>query len=182
MGKTRRLTRDEVLTFINILASAGSETTTRLISWSGKVLAEHPDQRRQLVADPSLIPNAIEEILRYEPPAPHIARYVTRDVEHHGRTVPAGSAIVFLVGAANRDERRYPDGERFDIHRKVAQHLSFGYGIHFCLGAALARLEGRVALEEVLKRFPEWDVDWPNAKLASTSTVRGWETLPVFTC
>jgi len=179
-GTTRRLTREEVLTFTNILASAGSETTTRLIGWAGKVLAEHPDQRRQLVEDRSLIPNAIEEILRYEPPAPHVARYVTRDVEHYGRTVPAGSTIMFLLGSANRDERRYPAGDRFDIHRKVGQHLSFGYGIHFCLGAALARLEGRVALEEVLKRFPEWDVDWPNAKLASTSTVRGWETLPVF--
>jgi cytochrome P450 len=180
-GATRRLTRDEVLTFINILASAGSETTTRLIGWAGKLLAEHPDQRRELVEDRSLIPNAIEEILRYEPPAPHVARYVTRDVEHHGRTVPGGSAIMLLVGSANRDERRHPDAERFDIHRKIGQHLSFGYGIHFCLGAALARLEGRVALEEVLKRFPAWDVDWPNARLASTSTVRGWETLPVFT-
>jgi cytochrome P450 len=180
-GTTRRLTRGEVLTFTNILASAGSETTTRLIGWAGKVLAEHPDQRRQLVEDPSLIPNAIEELLRYEPPAPHIARYVTRDAEHHGRRVPEGSAIMFLVGAANRDDRRYTDPERFDIHRKIVHHLSFGHGVHFCLGAALARLEGRVALEEILKRFPEWEVDLASAKLASTSTVRGWETLPTFT-
>ena len=180
-GTTRRLGREEVLTFVNILASAGAETTVRLIGWSGKVLADHPDQRRELVQDPSLIPNAIEELLRFEPPAPHVARYVTRDVEHHGRTVPEGSAIMFLIGAANRDERHHADGERFDIHRKVGHHLSFGHGIHFCLGAALARLEGRVALEEVLKRFPEWELDLPNAKLASTSTVRGWETLPVFT-
>jgi cytochrome P450 len=178
-GTTRRLTREEVLTFVNILASAGAETTVRLIGWSGKVLADHPEQRRELVEDPSLIPNAIEELLRFEPPAPHVARYVTRDVEHHGRTVPAGSAIMFLIGAANRDERRHADGERFDIHRRVGHHLSFGHGIHFCLGAALARLEGRVALEEVLKRFPEWEVDLAGAKLASTSTVRGWETLPV---
>jgi cytochrome P450 len=180
-GATRRLSTQEVVTFTNILASAGSETTTRLISWSGKVLADHPDQRRELARDFSLIPNAIEEVLRYEPPAPHIARYVTRDVEHYGQKVPAGSPMMLLVGAANRDERRFPDGERFDIHRKIGQHLSFGYGIHFCLGAALARLEGRIALEEVLKRFPEWDVDFANAKLASTSTVRGWERLPVFT-
>ena len=149
-GTTRRLTRDEVLMYVNVVAGAGSETTTRLIGWTGKVLADHPDQRRELVADRSLIPNAIEELLRYEPPAPHVARYVARDVEHHGRTVPAGSAMIFLVGAANRDDRRYPDGERFDIHREVGQHLTFGYGIHFCLGAALARLEGRVALDEVL--------------------------------
>lgn len=179
-GTTRRLTREEVLTFVNILASAGAETTVRLIGWSGKLLAEHPEQRRALVEDPSLIPNAIEEILRFEPPAPHVARCVTRDVAHHGCTVPKDSAIMFLIGAANRDERRHPDGERFDIHRKVGHHLSFGHGIHFCLGAALARLEGRVALEEVLKRFPTWELDLPGAKLASTSTVRGWETLPVF--
>src|SRR5262249_8096469 len=154
-----------------VLASAGSETTTRLIGWAGKVLADHPEQRRQLVAEPARIPDAIEELLRYEPPAPHVARCVARDVEHYGRTVPAGSPIMFLIGAANRDERRFRDAERFDIARKPVGHLSFGHGIHFCLGAALARLEARVALEEVLKRFPEWDVDRAGAKLASTSTV-----------
>ena len=180
-GTVRRLTRQEILTYVNVVAGAGNETTGRLIGWSGKVLADHPDQRRELVEDRSLIPNAIEELLRYESPAPHVARYVTRDVEVYGRTVPAGSAMMFLIGSANRDDRRFPDGDRFDIHRKVDQHLTFGYGGHFCLGAALARLEGRVALEEILKRFPEWEVDCDNARLASTSTVRGWETLPVFT-
>jgi len=180
-GTTRRLTRDEVLTYTFVVAGAGNETTTRLIGWAGKVLAEHPDQRRELVEDPSLIPNAIEELLRYEPPARHVGRYVARDAEFGGRTVPAGSAMLFLVGAANRDDRRYPDGDRFDIRRNVGQHLTFGYGVHFCLGAALARLEGRIALDEVLKRFPEWEVDYDAAKLAPTSTVRGWETLPVFT-
>jgi cytochrome P450 len=178
-GTTRRLTRAEILTYVTVVAGAGNETTTRLIGWAGKVLAEHPDQRRELVEDPSLIPNAIEELLRYESPAPHVGRYVARDVEHHGQVVPAGSAILFLVGSANRDDRRYPEGDRFDIHRKVGQHLAFGYGAHYCLGAALARLEGRIALEAVLERFPEWDVDWGGAHLASTSTVRGWETLPV---
>jgi cytochrome P450 len=146
-----------------------------------KVLADHPDQRRQLVEDHSLIPNAIEEILRYEPPAPHVGRYVARDVEVHGKTVPEGNVMLFLIGSANRDDRRHQGGDRFDIHRQNTEHLTFSYGTHFCLGAALARLEGRVALEEVLKRFPEWEVDRANAKLASTSTVRGWETLPVFT-
>ena len=180
-GTTRRLTRDEVLIYVTVIAGAGNETTTRLIGWAGKVLAEHPDQRRELVADAALIPNAIEELLRFEPPAPHVARYVARDVEHYGKNVPAGNVILLLVGAANRDDRRYPDGERFDIHRTVGPHLTFGFGIHFCLGAALARLEGRVALEEVLKRFPEWNVDDDGAKLSPTSTVRGWETLPVFT-
>ena len=141
-GTTRRLTREEVLTYVNVVAGAGNETTTRLIGWTGKVLADHPDQRRELVEDRSLIPNAIEELLRYEPPAPHVARYVARDVEHYGQTVPEGSVMMFLVGAANRDDRRFPDGDRFDIHREVGQHLTFGYGIHFCLGAALGPPRG----------------------------------------
>jgi cytochrome P450 len=178
-GATRQLTREEILTFVNIIAGAGNETTAKLIGWTGKVLADHPDQRRELVQDPSLIPNAIEEILRYEPPAPHVGRYVVNDTDFHGQTVPAGSALLCLVGSANRDERRFTDPNTFDIHRNPGGHLTFSYGIHFCLGAALARLEGRVALEEVLKRFPEWTVDESSAQLASTSTVRGWEALPV---
>jgi cytochrome P450 len=178
-GTTRRLTRDEVLTYVNVIAGAGNETTTRLIGWTGKVLAEHPDQRDELVADRSLIPNAVEELLRFEPPAPHVARYQTRDVEHYGQTVPAGSVMLFLIGSAYRDDRRFPDGDRFDVHREVGQHLTFGYGVHFCLGAALARLEGRIALDELLRRFPEWDVDLEHARLSPTSTVRGWETLPI---
>jgi cytochrome P450 len=180
-GTVRRLTRDEILIYVTVIAGAGNETTTRLIGWTGKVLAEHPDQRRELVNDRSLIPNAIEELLRYEPPAPHVGRYVARDVELYGRTVPEGNVMLFLVGSANRDDRRYPEPDRFDIHRTIGQHLTFGYGVHFCLGAALARLEGRVALDEVLQRFPEWEVDWDGARLAPTSTVRGWETLPVRT-
>ncbi|WP_371685589.1 cytochrome P450 [Mycobacterium sp. MFM001] len=178
-GTTRRLTRDELLIYVNVVAGAGNETTTRLIGWTGKVLAEHPDQRRQLVDDMSLIPRAIEELLRFEPPAPHVARYVTRDVEYYGQTVPAGSVMMMLIGAANRDHRQFPpDGDVFDIHRELRQHLSFSVGTHYCLGSALARLEGRIALEEVLKRFPEWDVDLSVAKLSPTSTVRGWESMP----
>jgi cytochrome P450 len=180
-GTTRRLTRAEVLTYVNVVAGAGNETTTRLIGWTGKVLADHADQRRELVADRALIPNAIEELLRFEPPAPHVARYVARQVEHHGHVVPEGSVMMLLIGAANRDDRRFPNGDDFDIHREVGQHLTFGYGIHYCLGAALARLEGRVALDEVLTRFPEWEVDEDKAQLSPTSTVRGWETLPVTT-
>jgi cytochrome P450 len=180
-GTVRRLTRDEVLLYINLIAGAGNETTNRLIGWTGKVLAENPDQRRELAQDRSLIPNAIEELLRYEAPSPVQARYVARDIEHHGHTVPEGSVMVLLNGSANRDDRHFEDGDRFDIHRKLDHHLSFGYGLHFCLGAALARLEGRIALDEVLQRFPEWVVDWDNAQMARTSTVRGWEKLPVFT-
>src|SRR6516165_580239 len=178
-GTVRRLRRDELLTYISVVSGAGNETTTRLIGWAGKVLAEHPDQRRELVADRSLIPNAIDELLRYESPAPHIGRYAPQEVELYDRTVPAGAAILLLGGAGNRDERHFDQPDRFDIHRKVGQHLTFGYGIHYCLGAALARLEGRIALDEVLSRFTEWEVDWDGAKLAPTSTVRGWETLPV---
>jgi cytochrome P450 len=180
-GVRRRLTRDELLGYVNLVAAAGNETTTRLIGWTGKVLAEHPDQRRDLVEDRSLVPNAIEELLRYEPPSPVQARYVMTDVEYYGRNVPEGSVMMFLNAAANRDERKFPDGESFDVRRKIDHHLSFGYGIHFCLGAALARLEGRVALDEVLQRFPTWEVDWDNAVQARTSTVRGWESLPVVT-
>jgi cytochrome P450 len=180
-GTLRRLTRDEILTYVTVVAGAGNETTTRLIGWTGKVLAEYPDQRRELVQDRSLVANAIEELLRYEPPAPHVGRYVRRAVEHHGQTVPEGSVMLFLIGSANRDDRRYREPDRFDIHREIGQHLTFGYGVHFCLGAALARLEGRVALDEVLERFPTWEIDWDSAELAPTSTVRGWETLPVFT-
>jgi cytochrome P450 len=178
-GTRRRLTRDEILVYLAVVSGAGNETTSRLIGWAGKVLADHPDQRRELAADPSLIPAAIEELLRYEPPGTHIARYVARDVEWYGQRVPEGSAILLLVASANRDDRRYPDGDRFDIHREFSLSLTFGRGIHYCLGAALARLEGRIALEEILRRFPEWDVDTAAARLAPTSTVRGWESLPV---
>jgi cytochrome P450 len=180
-GTRRRLTRPEVLNFVNLLAAAGNETTTRLIGWTGKVLADHPDQRRELVERRDLVPDAIEEILRYEAPSPVQARYVAKDVEHHGQVVPAGGAILLLNGSGDRDDRKFPDGDRFDIHRRIDHHLAFGYGIHFCLGAALARLEGRVALDEVLTRFPSWEVDWDHAVQARTSTVRGWQRLPVVT-
>jgi len=178
-GTTRRLTRNEILVYLNVVAGAGNETTTRLIGWAGKVLAEHPDQRRELVDNPALIPQAIEELLRFEPPAPHMARYVTRDVSLYDQTVPEGSVMLMLVGAACRDERQFgPDASEFNIHRTARPHLTFSVGAHFCLGSALARLEGRVALEEILRRFPEWDLDLPSSKLSPTSTVRGWETLP----
>ncbi len=180
-GTRRHLTRAELLTYLEVVAGAGNETTTRLIGWAGKVLGDHPDQRARLVADPAGIPNAIEELLRYEPPGPHVGRSIARqDVVVHGQKVPAGGIMLFLVGSANRDDRRYPNGDRFDIGREVGRHLTFGNGIHLCLGAPLARLEGRVALEEVLKRFPAWEVDLDSARLSPTSTVRGWESLPAF--
>jgi cytochrome P450 len=170
-----------VLIYVSVLSGAGNETTNRLIGWMGKVLADHPEQRRALVEHRSLVPGAIEELLRFESPTPHVARYVRCDVDLYGETVPAGSAMICLTGSANRDARRYADADRFDIRRDAGQHLTFGYGIHYCLGAALARLEGRIALDEVLSRFPWWQVDWENARRAPTSTVRGWDELPVFT-
>jgi cytochrome P450 len=177
-GTVRTLSRDEVLTYTQVIAGAGNETTGRLIGWLGKLLGDHPDQRRALVEDRSLIPNAVEETLRFQPTGLHLARYVARDIELHGTTVPAGSAILLLVGSANRDERRYTDPDRYDI-RRSGPHMTFGYGFHFCLGASLARLEGRVALDEVLNRFPDWEVDDEHIELAPTSTVRGWQSMPV---
>jgi cytochrome P450 len=178
-GTVRNLTREEILTFVTLLSGAGNDTTAKLIGWTGKLLSDHPDQRRDLVEDFSLIPGAVEELLRYQPPGMQNARYVTEDVEFSGGTVPADNIVVTIMASANRDERRFSDGERFDVHRKPTGILTFAFGIHFCLGAALARLEGRVAMEEVLKRFPEWTADDDRAVLRPTSTTRGYESLPV---
>ena len=179
-GVTRRLTREEVLGYVNLLSGAGNETTTKLIGHAMRTLAEYPDQRRLLVANPDLIPNAVEETLRFEAPSPIQARYVAEDVDYHGRTVPQGSAIVLIDAAANHDERKWgPTAEEYDITRKIDHHLSFGYGLHFCLGAALARLEGRVALDEITKRYPDWSIDYDSSERSHTSTVRGWDKLTV---
>jgi cytochrome P450 len=178
-GKMRRLTTEELLILLAVIAGAGVETTGRLFGWMGKVLGEHPDQVQQLVEDRSLVPNAIEELLRYEPPGPHVARYVAaEDVEFQGQTVPAGSALLIMLASANRDERHFENADRFDINRRPGGHLTFGRGAHFCLGAPLARLEGRIALEEVLNRFPKWEIDIDNARRSRTSTVRGWDSMP----
>jgi cytochrome P450 len=177
-GTVRHLTRTEVLMYTGMVAGAGNETTTRLIGFAGQLLADHPDQRRELAQDFSLIPRAIEEVLRYEAPSPVQARSVAHDVECRGQTIPEGSIMLLLNGSANRDERHFPDADRFDIHRNGA-HLSFGQGLHFCLGSALARMQARVVLEEVLKRWPDWEVDYAAAEKAHTASVRGWAKLPV---
>lgn len=178
-GSARRLEDVELLSFIGLLSGAGNETVARLLGWAGATLARFPAERAKLVANPALIPNGVEELLRFEAPSPVQGRWVTRDVELHGQTVPAGSKILLLTGSAGRDEREYSDPDRFDVGRKIDRHLTFGYGIHFCLGAALARMEGRIALEETFRRFPQWNVDWERAAMVHTSTVRGWEKLPI---
>lgn len=179
-GDVRKLTRTEVLTYTSMVAGAGNETTVRLIGFACQLLADHPDQRRELVADPALIPGAIEEVLRFEAPSPVQARYVAHDTECYGQPIAEGSIMLLLNGSANRDESRFPDGERFDIHRHGG-HLSFGQGLHFCLGSSLARMQARVVLEELLKRWPEWDIDYVGASKAHTASVRGWSKLPIVT-
>jgi cytochrome P450 len=179
-GEVRRLSEPELMDFGTVLFVAGTETVARHLSWVAKVLDEHPEQRAELAKDFSLIPNAIEELLRFEPPSPVNARWTTADVTLHGVTMPKDSKVVLLTGSAGRDERKYPEPDVFDIRRKVDLHLTFGYGIHFCLGAALARMEGRIGLEETLKRWPEWKVDHDNAVPLYTSTVRGYLNLPIF--
>ena len=178
-GTTRRLGFDDVMAFFTLLQLAGSETTARLLGWGAVLLARHPDQRAKLVATPELVPNAVEELLRYEAPSPIQARFVTRDVEWHGQTVPKYSKLAMLTGSAGRDEREFVDADRFDVERTFDRHVTFGYGIHFCLGANLARLEGRIVLEETLARFPHWDVDEAAVEMVRTSTVRGPVHVPV---
>jgi len=178
-GVVRRMTEQETIEFTMLLFIAGTETVGRFLGWAAAVLAEHPDQRKELAADSTLLPKAVEELLRYEAPSGIQGRWTMRDVELHDTVIPRDSKVALLTAAAGRDERAFPDPDRFDIHRTAGPHVSFGYGIHFCLGAALARLEGRVALEETLKRFPEWDVDHDRAERLHTSTVRGYSKVPI---
>ena len=178
-GTKRPLEDTEIFSFLFLIASAGTETVGRLLGWVATLLDQHPDQRRLLVDDPRLIENAIEECLRYEAPSPVNGRRVTRDVSFHGQTVPRGASLLLLNGSANRDERHFPDADRFDVQRRIDRHLSFGYGAHFCIGAALARLEGQIALREFLKRHPTWEVDYDRAEMVHTTTVRGYAKVPV---
>jgi cytochrome P450 len=170
------LTRRECVEFAVLLATAGTETVGRLLGWATVLLDQHPNQRALLAADPSLVPGAVEELLRFEGPSPVQGRWTKQDATLHGTTIPAGSKVLLLTSSAGRDERRYgPDADRFDVRRQVDHHVSFGYGVHFCLGAALARLESRVALTAMLAHHPTWEVDHERSVRAHTSTVRGWE-------
>ena len=178
-GSTRRLENVELLAFIGLLSGAGNETVARFLGWASTLLARHPEQRAMLAKDPTMIPVAVEEILRYEAPSPVQGRRTVREVELHGVVIPKGGKVLMLTGSAGRDEREYPDADRFDVTRVIDRHVSLGYGTHFCLGASLARMEARIALEETLTRFPEWDVDWDDTEWVHTSTVRGYHRVPI---
>lgn len=178
-GSERTLSDAELHTFYGLISAAGNETVARFLGWAATTLARWPDERARLAADPGLVPNAVEELLRYEAPSPIQARWVTRDVELHGHVVPAASKMALLTGSAGRDEREHDEPDRFDVTRRIERHVSFGHGIHFCLGAALARMEGRVAIEETLARFPTWEVDEDGLEMVHTSTVRGYAKVPI---
>ena len=178
----RPLTDMEAVSYIGLLSGAGNETTARFTGWAGATLAQYPEQRAKLVERPDLIPNAVEEILRFEPPSMALARVATKDVTWYGEVLPAGSVVVLVTAATGRDQRQFPDPDPdvLDVERQIDRHLSFGCGAHVCLGAALARMEARIVLEEMLTRFPEWDVDWAGTDIVHTgSSVRGYSKLPI---
>lgn len=173
-----RLSDDDLLGFCFLLLVAGNDTTTSLISNGAELLARHPDQRAELAIDPSLIPAAVEEMLRIESPTQALSRTAMRDVDLHGTTIPAGSRVMLLWGSANLDDREFDGPDVFDIHRQPARHLGFGHGIHVCLGAALARLETRVAFEELLARMPEYRLSGEPERYVS-NWARAWRFLPL---
>ena len=178
-GVTRPLSEVEIVGVTMLLTGGGYETMARYTGWVGATLAQFPDERQKLIDRPDLIPNAVDEILRYQPPSHANARVSTQDVTWYGREIPEGSVFLLIPGAAGRDQRQYPDPDRFDVERQFERHLAFGFGIHYCIGAALARLEGRIILEEVTKRVPNWAIDWDNAEfIHAGSKVRGYSSLP----
>lgn len=174
-----RLTHDEVVGFCSILLLAGTETTTNALGGALQLLNERRELRDQLVADPSGLPAVIEECLRLESPVQGLSRVATRDTEVLGQKIRAGERIHMLFAAANRDEQIFPDPDRFDASRAPNPHFSFGLGIHFCLGASLARMELRVALEALLTRFPEHELQPERWKRQASDTNRGFVRLPV---
>lgn len=172
------LSVDEILGFCYLLLIGGNDTTTNLIGNGMELLARHPDQLADLVADRSLLPKAIEEMLRREPPTQISARQTTRDVVLHDEVLPADTRVLLVWGAANLDEREFDEPEAFDIHRTAERHLSLGHGAHFCMGAALARLEARIAFDELLTCMPEFDVVEPPERIRSV-WAWGFEALEV---
>jgi cytochrome P450 len=177
-GGTTKLTDGEISGFCALLGAAGNETTTKLLANAIVLFARHPDQYAKLASETMRIPNAVEEVLRYTSPAQYQGRTTTRPAEWYGTTIPKGARVLLLTGSANRDERQFPDPDRFDTERDVAVHLALGYGIHFCLGASLARLESRVALEEFTRRFPRYEVDEQHCSRVHMSNVHGFDSVP----
>lgn len=175
----QKLTDDELLGFCLLLLIAGHETTTNLLGNAAVVLAKDPRSRRRLVADPKLIGHAVEELLRFDSPVQGLARVLTEDRTLHGTAMSEGDSVLLLFGSANRDERVFPHPDAFDIDRKPEHQLAFGRGIHFCLGAALARMETRIALHAMLSRVPDWTVDHDAAVRLRSGPIRGYLSLPI---
>jgi len=180
-GRTRRLSDEECGAFTTLLAAAGAETTAKLLGHAIYLLGKHPEQREALWRDPSRMPGAIEEFLRYEPPSQFQGRLAMRDMEWHGVTIPEGARVALVTGAACRDEREFPDPERFDIQRSPERAIYFGHGHHVCIGKSLARLETRIALEEVAARFPNYEVDESGITRTYQAHVKGYVNLPIIT-
>jgi cytochrome P450 len=174
-----RLSDREIIGFLFLMIIAGNETTTKLLGNAAYWLWRNPEQRAQVRADPTLIPRWIEETLRYDNSTQALARLVTEDHELHGEKLLAGDKVVLLVGSANRDERAWDQPDRFDLQRNTTASLAFGQGTHFCLGAALARLEGRVAMEEFHARYPGYELDPAGATRIHSVNVRGFARLPM---
>ena len=180
-GEARRLDDVEIAGFATMLGGAGAETVTKLVGNAVVVFADNPDQWQKLKDDRDKIPAAFEELLRYEGPSQYQIRTTTRDVTLHGTTIPAGDPVLLINGSASRDERFFPDPDRFDIdrERKVGYNLNFGYGIHSCLGAALARMEGRIALEKLIDLIPNYEIDRSGLQRVHMTNVCGWANVPV---
>jgi len=176
----RRLNEQELLGFCVLFVIAGHETTTKMVANAVELLSRHPDQQALLRAEPDRIATALEEVMRFHNSTQYMHRTLTRDVKIHGQAMAAGDSVLLLIGAANHDEREFgPTAEVFDIRRTPDRHLAFGYGAHFCLGAALARLEGRVALEQIHARIGDYAVDHAAKVRFHSSNVTGWSSLPI---
>ena len=175
----QRLTDTELLRFAFLLLIAGYETTTKLIGTAAYWLWRHPDQRRAVAGDPTLLASTVEEVLRFDGPTPFMARTLTEDVTVRGVTMSAGDQVLLLFASANRDAAVFTDPDRFDVTRNPVGHLAFGYGIHFCLGAAIARLEGRIAVGELLAAYPTYELDPAGLERARTDNNRGFTRVPV---
>jgi cytochrome P450 len=178
-GAVERLEDDEVARFVALLAAAGAETVTKLVGNGVMTLAEHPDQLDRLVADPSLAGSAVEEVLRWRAPSQYQGRFSLADRTFHGRTIPAGRPVLIVTGAANRDPRAYDDPDRFDIGRTGPLAISFGHGIHYCIGAHLARMEGMIAFTELYRRWPDLEVDLDGIRYVHMVNVAGPASVPV---